>query len=377
MRPIVDSICASGIRAEHRFAVSSSTYREANTPWARIILRLRMYVLYPMHLAWACLIARGPRIFVVTSNTFYAPLIAKLFAGTRQPVVHLIWDLFPDALYLEKRIAPDGMISRIVNVLMRQTFHRATANVFLGQRLLAHAKSRFKIAGGVHIIPVGSNNIFFENCRPVFVELKRPVEILYCGNLGAMHETGTLIGAIRHADTHRIDLSNIAITFNASGSKYSKFNNEVRGLGNTLARHIALESSLADSEWISRMRQSHVALVTMKPGSEKVVMPSKTYSALAAGQAILAICPHDSDLARLVIEEDCGWVVSPGEPEELLAVFNSIATDRSELHRKRDNAFRVGHSKYSEKSIAQQWAKLANEILTQDPSCSTKNSTVS
>jgi colanic acid biosynthesis glycosyl transferase WcaI len=362
MRPIVDSICAAGILAEHRFAVSSSVYREAKTPWARLHLRLRMYLFYPILLAWACIVDRGPRIFVVTSNTFYAPLIAKMLSGDRQLVVHLVWDLFPDVLLFDQRFASNGVISRLVKGIMQQIFYRATASVFLGQQLLTHAKSQFQISGKTYIVPVGSNARVFEEYRPSIVENHRQVEILYCGNLGTMHDTTTLIEVMRYADLNGIELSSIALTFHASGSQYRKFCNGVRGLGSTLARNILLEDPLNDTEWFSRMRQSHVALVTMRPGSEKIVMPSKTYSALAAGQAILAICPHESDLARLVISEDCGWVVPPGKPDELLSVFNAIATDRSDLHRKRENAFRAGQLKYSEKSVAQQWIRLADEI---------------
>jgi len=38
----------------------------------------------------------------------------------------------------------------------------------------------------------------------------------------------------------------------------------------------------------------------MAPGAEQVVMPSKTYSAMMAGQAVLAIAPEESDLVDLI-----------------------------------------------------------------------------
>ena len=43
------------------------------------------------------------------------------------------------------------------------------------------------------------------------------------------------------------------------------------------------------------MQSSQIALVTMSEGSQEVA-PSKTYSAMMAGQAILAVAPEDSDL---------------------------------------------------------------------------------
>jgi len=50
----------------------------------------------------------------------------------------------------------------------------------------------------------------------------------------------------------------------------------------------------------------------MTPGAEQVVMPSKTYSAMMVGQAILAIALVESDLVDLIKTAGCGWCVEPG-----------------------------------------------------------------
>ena len=75
------------------------------------------------------------------------------------------------------------------------------------------------------------------------------------------------------------------------------------------------------------MESADVALVTMVPGSETVVMPSKTYSAMMAGQAILAIAPEDSDLVDLIKAAECGWWVAPGAVAGLAAALDQISAD--------------------------------------------------
>lgn len=123
------------------------------------------------------------------------------------------------------------------------------------------------------------------------------------------------------------------------------------------------------------MLAADVGLITMIPGAEAAVMPSKAYSAIVAGQAILAVCPLDSDLAELVLRHDCGWVVVPaggrsGEsfsfphaavhygPQGLRDVFHRIVSDRDTLHRKRTNAFLAGHRLFSTQAVARQWHAL-------------------
>ena len=110
------------------------------------------------------------------------------------------------------------------------------------------------------------------------------------------------------------------------------------------------------------MVESHVALITVSLGADKVVMPSKTYSALLAGQAILAIAPPDSDLADLVRQHGCGWVVAPGDVAGLRAVLENIAADHADVQAKRERAFVAGHRYYDMKPITAQWEELIGKL---------------
>lgn len=92
------------------------------------------------------------------------------------------------------------------------------------------------------------------------------------------------------------------------------------------------------------MESADVALVTMSPGSETVVMPSKTYSAMMAGQAILAIAPENSDLVDLIKTVDCGWWLEPGDVAGIEAALKVIDSDPELLLYKRENAFNYAHT---------------------------------
>lgn len=362
MHAVVAAIRANGIPAEHRYGISSSAYRQAVTPLQRAMLRIRMYIEYPMRLAWAVAFTREPTVFVVTTNPFFAPLVAALVAARRHSVVHLVWDLFPDALMESGSRVKHPLVLKTMEWLVRGAIVQSDANVFLGQRLRAHAGSRFPQVHGNCIIPVGADASVFVDSPPRRVEPATPVDVLYCGNLGSMHDVDTLLGALRSAERGEGVPRGVRITFHASGPRFAAFRHEVGALGQRSGQAIELCSSLDNEAWTKRMRQAHVALVTMRPGSEKVVMPSKAYSALAAGQAILAVCPRDSDLAQMVIDDDCGWVVEPGHHDELLRVLREMATQRERLHVMRLNAFRSGQSKYSAAAVADLWIKLLGTL---------------
>ena len=91
-------------------------------------------------------------------------------------------------------------------------------------------------------------------------------------------------------------------------------------------------------------------------------MPSKTYSAMMAGQAILAVAPEDSDLVDLIKTADCGWWVTPGNVEGFQKRLTLIQSDKKLLLEKRKNAFRVAHEQFGQGCLAKQWVEVFESL---------------
>ena len=90
--------------------------------------------------------------------------------------------------------------------------------------------------------------------------------------------------------------------------------------------------------------------------------PSKVYSAMAAGQAILAICPSHSDLAAVVRDHDCGWVIAPGDTSALAETLRRIAQDPASVDEKRANAYRAARQHFCMPVVTQQWIELIKAL---------------
>ena len=65
-----------GFDVEDVFLISEAEYRRRakSKGLAKLVLRIRMYVVYPCLLFRKALKAKKNDMFIVTSNTFYAPL---------------------------------------------------------------------------------------------------------------------------------------------------------------------------------------------------------------------------------------------------------------------------------------------------------------
>jgi glycosyltransferase involved in cell wall biosynthesis len=453
---------ASGAKAEQRFQISERSYRSAKSTLARLFLRFRQYVAYPVQLVVA-LLARRVKMFkcskvgkvpepsdlstrrineetvntlapahssresalsdfptlipshssdsvaVVSTNTFYAPLLATYLHPN---VVHLVYDLFPEAMIHSGKWTEGTLKVRVVRWITKQTLKRAKTNVFLGQRLKDYVESIHGPVENAAIIAVGADQALFGQspkerlgcegmnvgkCEsqdssnvPTFPfsdsEPKAQPSILYCGNFGNMHDSQTLFeywrqlsrSDVLQPSSSRTDADSAIqplnhsttqplITFPpshfptfhfcCSGPKRAELEAVLSELPADLKKQIQLGGGLDQAKWIATMESADVALVTMVPGSETVVMPSKTYSAMMAGQAILAIVPEDSDLVDLIKAADCGWFVEPGDVAGLATVIDAIRADPEGLLEKREHAYQYAHAHLGQDALAKDWAR--------------------
>jgi colanic acid biosynthesis glycosyl transferase WcaI len=75
------------------------------------------------------------------------------------------------------------------------------------------------------------------------------------------------------------------------------------------------------------LRASDACLMPLTATLESPAIPGKLQSIMAAGRPVIAVVPLGSNAAQVVQESGCGFVVSPGEPEELRRVLNLLYSD--------------------------------------------------
>ncbi len=365
---LVRDLNERGVPATQRYQISQRSYRRARTLWQRILLRVRMYGVYPLQLTWAVL--TGPRntVHIVCTNTFYAPILAAWAAWIRgAPTIHLAYDLYPDVLTVAGTLRFDSRICRSMEWLVRKTMHACAANVFLGKRQLRHAADRFGTIPRATVIPVGADARFLATAANDR-EHHMPPTVLYCGNMGHLHDTDTIARLLLEEANGRSPdpLPPICLRFHANGSGYRSLRTKLGCATATEARFGAVSvrfaDSLPESEWRQILSGASVALVTLKADAARIALPSKAYSAMAAGQAILAIGPGDSDLADLIEAHNCGWRVSPGDVTALRPVLHAIASDPETCLSKQRNALRAARTTYDTAILAKQWERLIQEI---------------
>ncbi len=306
--------------------------------------------------------ARGrPTVRIVTTNPFFMPALVRKCAGRRDRVVFLLYDLFPDVLVQAGKLRSGSIGERRLAGFTRYALRECAVTVFLGKRLQAFSEERHGPARHGVVIHVGADGAPFRDTPPGPCAENAPLTVLYAGAMGHMHDIDTLLGYWRGAG-----LPGIRWRFHSSGAGYARLR-EVLGTEEMAARQeIELGGPLPNLEWENALRSCPISLITLKMGAENLVMPSKTYSALVAGQAILAICAPDSDLGELVAKHDCGWVMAPGDVAGLRACLEAITRDYPGLLAKRRRAYEAGHRLFESRVVAGEWSRLLAVLMSKE-----------
>ena len=337
---------ALGLDARLHYAIELKDYWRAKSGWlARLQLRWAMYASYPLRLWHAVRWAQPGETFVAVTNPFFLPsLAARAARRSGALVVHLVYDLYPDALVFGGGWSWRHPAARFAAWTTRKAIAECSATVYLGRRLQRYAEERYGVAARTAVIAVGTDTTLFRGCEPAS-RGRRIIHCLYSGHLGRLHDWETLGGALSAGVPDEV-----AVEIAADGPGAQSLKLQLASVAARDPQGLKFAGTRGEAEWRTAMLAADVALVTMRAGAEKVVMPSKTYSAMAAG------------LADLVAAQDCGWVIEPGDVAGLRKQLAALPDNPQEVLRKRRNAWQAAHAHYSMETVGKQWLELFQSL---------------
>lgn len=182
--------------------------------------------------------------------------------------------------------------------------------------------------------------------------------LLYSGNMGLYYEFETVLDA---AEALRDERFKLVLIGGGGKKKWIEEQIEQRGLTNVLILPYQPFDKLPDS-----LNACDASLVTIAKGIEGISFPSKLYTSLAVGKAIVALSEDWSELRRVVEHNDCGIWCELGDAEALTRKLRELMHDASRTRRLGENARRVFDTGYTRQVCA---AKYAEVLRLADPSC--------
>ncbi len=195
--------------------------------------------------------------------------------------------------------------------------------------------------------------------NPLFDELDIPRDkfiVSYCGNLGVPQNVEIMIDAAGMLK----DNDDILFVILGGGSREDSI------------REYAEHKQLSNLRLypLQPLERSHlvyslgdVGLVIGRRGTSKNGFPSKTWSIMSAGQAMVACFDEDSELSSFVRQGECGLAIRPDSSEELANAIRRLYENPEATARMGLNGRRYVTKHFSRKTATSSIIKVAESLL--------------
>ena len=289
-------------------------------------------------------------LLLVLSNPPLLPLLAWLaHLVRRQPYVVLVYDIYPDMVVSLGVLSDNHPVTRVWRWLNRQAYRHAARVITIGCHM-AQALQRYmpdgRDARSVDVVPTWVDTERFiprdKMTNPFAAQIgyQDKLTVLYSGNIGFSHDVSPVIeAAIRLRDEPCL---HFLIIGDGPGKPDLVRKAQMAELDNVTFLPLQPEEMLPYS-----LAVADVATVSIRRNIERLMMPSKTYYAMAVGSALVGISQPPNDLAELIEESGCGVNVEPGDVDGLVAALRRLAGDVDYRNACRQAARKVAVERFS------------------------------
>ena len=179
----------------------------------------------------------------------------------------------------------------------------------------------------------------------------RPV-VMYAGNVGFSQSLNLLLDAAR-------EFPDVAFVVNGSGAARSTLEADAKKLSNVI---------FGDYQPIERLSEvlatADIHAVLLRRGLGTVSVPSKTYSVMAAGRAVVAAIDPGTEVTRLIDGAKCGVSVPPDDSAALIEALRTMLADFHEIRQMGERARQFVEQVASPTSVAQQYVTAISGLVS-------------
>ncbi len=312
-------------------SASVTIIRVGSTDYPRLQMKKRIfnYLSYVFLAIPRALFLPCDVILAMTDPPFAGIVGAFVALLKRKPFIYNIRDMYPDMAVGGSIVAP-GLLSRVWEKLHRWALRRATRVIVLGEDMRNRIISKGVSPGNVLVVRDGADLPVQTSPSPVLdqavihaIRGNFQFVLLHAGNLGFYGAWDTLL-----AGAAQLSGDGIGLVFVGDGAQRDRLQSAAKDLPNV--RFLPFFSS---SKISAVLAAADAHLITVKPGLEGVVVPSKMYGILAAGKPILAVAPRECDVVSIGERRGFSIFADPDDPTHFARSARRLARDPELLHR--------------------------------------------
>lgn len=281
-------------------------------------------------LNWLISHSRSYETILIVSNPPFIGLVGLLLKLLKsKKYVFLFQDIFPRSASLAGILPSRGPLFWLWKSLITRVLNASEATIVLSQSMIERCKQEFGSTCNLVSIPNWSTStnrqlLHRKNYLSRDWGLDSFFTVQYSGNFGRLHDIITLLEVARLLQAYPIKF-----LFIGGGAKLNQIRayKDAYNLQNILIKNYQPRHLLAAS-----LAVADISVVSLIPGADDTVAPSKLYGILAASRPVLLISSPEGELARLIRLAECGTTYTPGDAVEISRYLLHLLDKPAQTH---------------------------------------------
>ena len=283
----------------------------------------------------------------------------------REPFIFNVQDIFPDSLVTTGITKEGSCIWKIGYWISKKSYENAdkiiTISSSMAENLMRKGvpeKDILTIHNWIdeeiiQPIPKKNNYLFDE------LHLSRDkFYVVYAGNLGKAQGIDVIIDAAKLLN----EKEDIQFVIFGNGAQKKEVKNRI--LQENLSNIILHD--LRPNEEVSYVYSlGDVSIITCKKGTGEAGLPSKTWSILATATMPIACFDLNSELSKLIMDNEIGIAIEPENPQLLKEVIEEIYLNESKRILMGKRGRRLVEKYYSKKYCTDKYINVLKDIITE------------
>lgn len=259
---------------------------------------------------------------LIVSNPPFLPMMGYFIYKLRRiKYIILIHDVFPEKAIKLNYITEGSFLAKFWKYWDKKSLDNASSVIVISETMKNNLVGKFINYGlrnseKVTVIHNWANEDFIKpinNDDNIFLKEHSLLDkfiVLYSGNLGASYELEIIINAAKK--TLNDDIFYLFIGDGVKKQKLQKMTSD-NSLNNVKFLPYQKKEMLPFS-----LTAASVSIVTYEKIMEGLLMPSKLYTTLASGRAVIAFCEDGSEVSNIVSSAGCGFSVDTSNVENFI-----------------------------------------------------------
>ena len=301
-------------------------------------------------------------IFAVSNPPINSYIGLKLKKQFHAPFVYMNWDLYPQVIEQSISNLSVRLACKAWNWWNSRNYPKIDRMLTIGNVMAESVVRPLKTPIPVEVLPIAVDTEYLKPIpkeqNPFCIEhgFVDKFVVLYSGKMGIGHNIEQILEAAEKLRDNR----DICFVFIGEGPKYSVVESFI---AEHQSENIKLFPLQPDDIFPYSMACGDVGVVTQEAKMAQLFMPSKTYSMMACGQAIIGVCTEHDDLYRLLTDGCFGRAVTLGSAGELASQIEELYSNPAQLAKMKFAAREVAENVFCSKQIQDGYRRMFEPIL--------------